>query len=172
VHKEKEFYAKAVEELKEAADALNQTMRHLEREEKERALPGGLAEMKGALPVPVKGKVLSGVTLSRGNPLIHRKGVYIHSAPGEEVKSVFGGRVEFSGWFKGYGQLMIVKHGSRYFTVFAHLDERAKEKGDMVSGGEVLGIVGNAGGEVGPGVYFEIRKGRQQLDPRTWLAIE
>ena len=116
--------------------------------------------------------MLSGVKLSRANPLMHIKGVYINSAPGERVRAVFGGRVEFSGWFKGYGQLMIVKHESHYFTIFAHLDERAKEKRDMVSGGEVLGIVGNPGWDVGPGVYFEIRKGRQQLDPRTWLAIE
>jgi septal ring factor EnvC (AmiA/AmiB activator) len=147
-------------------------MTYLEGEEKERVLPKGFAEMKGWLPMPVKGKILSGVRLSRANPTMQRKGVYINSAPGEQVKSVFGGRVEFSDWFKGYGQLMIVKHNSEYFTIFAHLDKRAKEKGDMVSSGEVLGIVGNPGWEAGPGVYFEIRKGRQQLDPKTWLAIE
>ncbi|GAH39213.1 unnamed protein product, partial [marine sediment metagenome] len=49
VHREKEFYAKAVEELKEAAQALNQTMMHLEMEEGERHLPKGFAEMKGKL---------------------------------------------------------------------------------------------------------------------------
>ena len=122
--------------------------------------------------MPVKGAVVSGKYLSGADPLMHRKGVYIKSSPGEKVRSVFSGRVDFSGWFKGYGQLLIINHGSRYFTILAHLDERKKKRGENVSAGEAVGLVGDPGWQAGPGVYFEIRRGRTQLDPKTWLTIE
>jgi len=172
VHREKEFYAKAVEELRGATQALNQTVMYLEKEDKQESLPRGFAEMKGRVPLPLQGRILRGAQLVKSNPFMHRKGVYITGCSREEVRSVFPGRVDFSGWFKGYGQLMIINHGSHYFTVIAHLDERLKEKGEMVSGGEAVGLVGNPGWDAGPGVYFEIRKGREQLDPGTWLKIE
>ncbi len=172
VHREKEFYAKAVEELRGATQALNHTVMYLEKEDRQEPLPGGFAEMKGKIPLPLHGKILRGAQLVKSNPFMHRKGIYITGCVREEVRSVFPGRVDFSGWFKGYGQLMIINHGSHYFTVFAHLDETIKQKGEMVSGGEAVGLVGNPGWDAGPGVYFEIRKGREQLDPRAWLKIE
>jgi len=172
VHREKEFYAKAVEELRGATQSLNHTVMYLEEEDKQESLPRGFVEMKGKVPLPLQGRILRGAQLVKSNPFMHRKGIYITGCSREEVRSVFPGRVDFSGWFKGYGQLMIINHGSHYFTIFAHLDERLKQKGEMVSGGEAVGLVGNPGWDAGPGVYFEIRKGREQLDPRTWLKIE
>jgi len=169
VHREKEFYAKAVKELKEASQALNQTMRHLETGEKERHLPKGFAEMKGRLPLPLKGEIIGDVEQFGSNPFMHRKGIYIKGPPMEEIRSVFPGRVEYSGWFKGYGQLIIINHGSHYFSVYAHLEERIMEKGEMVSGGEAVGLAGDPGWHVGAGVYFEIRKGGDYLDPKQWL---
>ncbi len=172
VHREKEFYAKAVEELKGAAQALNQTMMHLEMEERERSLKKGFAKMKGKLPLPLKGKILRDVKQFGSTPFMHKKGIYIKGSPKEEIRSVFPGRIDYSGWFKGYGQLMIINHGSHYFTIFAHLEERIKEKGEMVSGGEVVGLVGDPGWHVGPGIYFEIRKGGNYLDPEKWLKMD
>jgi septal ring factor EnvC (AmiA/AmiB activator) len=169
VHREKEFYEKAVKELREAARALNQAMRHLETEERERHLPKGFAEMKGRLPVPLEGEIVRDVERFRSNPFMHRKGIYIKGSSRAEIRSVFPGRVDYSGWFKGYGQLIIINHGSHYFTVYAHLDERIMEKGEMVSGGEAVGLVGDPGWHMGAGVYFEIRKGGDYLDPKQWL---
>ena len=172
VHREKEFYKKAVKELKEAAQSLSETMMHLEMEERERHLGKRFAEMKGKLLIPLKGEVLRDVKQFRSNPFIHRKGIYIKGSPGEEVRSIFPGTVDYSGWFKGYGQLMIINHGSQYFSVYARLEERIKEKGETVSGGETVGLVGDLGLRVGPGVYFEIRKGKSHLDPKKWLKID
>jgi septal ring factor EnvC (AmiA/AmiB activator) len=170
-HREKEFYTKAVKELKEAAQALNETVMYLEMEEKERPLPKGFAEMKGKLTLPLNGKIHKGVKQFGSNLFKHRNGIYIKGSPREEIRSVFPGRVDYSGWFKGYGQLMIINHGSHYFTVYARLEERLKERGEMVSDGEVVGLAGDLGWDVGPGVYFEIRKGRGHLDPKRWLKI-
>jgi len=168
-HREKEFYEKAVKELKEATRALSETMMYLETKENERTLPQRFATMKGKLPFPLKGKILKDVKKFGFSPFMHRKGVYITGSPGEAVRSVFPGRIDYSGWFKGYGQLLIIDHGCHYFTVFAHLEERVKEKGEMVSEGEVVGLVGDPGWQVGPGVYFEIRKEGNHLDPKRWL---
>ena len=170
--REKEFYAKAVKELKQAAHALNQTMIQLETEEKQQFPLKGLAHMKGELPLPLKGEVIRNLHKSGSNPFMHKKGVYITGSAGEEVRSVFPGRVDYSGWFKGYGQLMVVNHGAHYFTLFAHLQERAKEKGEMISEGEPVGIAGDPGWNLGPGVYFEIRKGGEHLDPEKWLKVK
>jgi len=169
VHREKEFYGTAIKELRGAAQALSEAVVCLESQEREEFLTKGFAEMKGRLSMPLTGKIVRDVKLVRSNPFMHRKGVYITGSPGEEVRAVFPGRVDFSGWFKGYGQLIIVNHGSHYFTIFAHLDERMKETGDMVEADEPLGLVGNPGWEAGPGVYFEIRKGSEHLDPNAWL---
>ena len=168
-HREKEFYAKAVKELKEATRALSETMMHLETRKKKSMAPESFAKMKGKLPLPLKGKILRDVKQFGFNPFMHRRGVYITGSPGEAVRSVFPGRIDYSGWFKGYGQLLIIDHGHHYFTVFAHLEEIAKKKGEAVSGGEVIGVVGDPGWQVGPGVYFEIRKGGNHLDSKRWL---
>jgi septal ring factor EnvC (AmiA/AmiB activator) len=169
VHREKEFYGTAIKELRGAAQALSEAVVCLESQERQELLTKGFAEMKGRLSLPVTGKILRDMKLVRSNPFMHRKGVYITGSPGEEVRAVFPGRVDYSGWFKGYGQLIIVNHGSHYFTIFAHLDERMRETGDMVKADEPLGLVGNPGWEAGPGVYFEIRKGSEHLDPNAWL---
>ena len=169
VHREKEFYGTAIKELRGAAQALSETVVCLESEERQELLTEGFAEMEGRLSMPVTGKIVRDVKLVRSNPFMHRKGVYISGSPGEEVRAVFPGRVDFSGWFKGYGQLIIVNHGSHYFTIVAHLDERMRETGDMVQADEPLGLVGNPGWEAGPGVYFEIRRGSEHLDPNAWL---
>ena len=168
-HREKEFYAKAVKELKEATRALSDTMMHLETKEKEGMVSESFAKMKGKLPLPLKGKILRDVKQFGFNPFMHRKGIYITGSQGEAVRSVFPGRIDYSGWFKGYGQLLIIDHGYHYFTVFAHLEEIVKKKGEAVSGGEVIGVAGDPGWQVGPGVYFEIRKGGNHLDPKRWL---
>jgi len=168
-HREKEFYAKAVKELKEATRALSETMMHLETNEKESMVPESFAKMKGKLPLPLKGKILGDVKKFGFIPFMHRKGIYITGSQGEAVRSVFPGRIDYSGWFKGYGQLLIIDHGYHYFTVFAHLEEIVKKKGEAVSGGEVIGVAGDPGWQVGPGVYFEIRKGGNHLDPKRWL---
>ncbi len=172
VHREKVFHEKAIEELKDAARDLNNTMMGLKEAGKGGVLPGGFDRMKGELPLPLNGEPVTDLEKSGSSLFIHRKGLFLKGSPGDEVRSVYSGRVDYSGWFKGYGQLMIINHGSHYFTVFAHLDERFKEKGDAVYQGERVGTVGNTGLNEEPWVYLEIRKGGNQLDPKKWFKID
>jgi septal ring factor EnvC (AmiA/AmiB activator) len=99
------------------------------------------------------------------------KGVFIEGKAGAPVMAVFPGRVDFSGWLKGYGQIIIINHGSRHFSVSAHLAQRDKEEGEMVDEGEVIGYLGEPESAVKPRLYFEIREGGSNLDPLKWLKV-
>ena len=108
--------------------------------------------------------------MGKGGVKTH-KGFYIEGPPGAKVKSIFPGRVDYSGWLKGYGQIIVINHGSRFFTVFAHLEQRLTSEGEMVGKGEVIGLLGQTGSMEGPRLYFEMRKGGRQLDPLKWLKV-
>jgi len=169
-HKEKEFYEKAIKELKEASNRLNQKILGLGEKEDKASLKT-FEEMKGKLPMPLMGKILNYSATQNREPFIHRKGIYIKGAFGDTIQSIFPGKVVFSDWFKGYGQMIIINHGSRYFTMFAHLGDIKKGVGEMVSEGEILGNAGDTGLNLGPGLYFEIRRGGVCLDPKKWLKL-
>jgi len=107
-----------------------------------------------------------------GERTLHiRKGIYIGGPLGSEIKAVFPGRVDFSGQLKGYGQVIIINHGSRFFTISAHLLQRNKEEGDMIEEGDVIGLLGQSGSLSGPRLYFEVRKAGKNLDPIKWLKV-
>lgn len=168
-HKEKEFYETAVKELEAAAESLKETVLGLERrEEKRDPLPIGFGGSKGRLPLPVKGRVIksSGSGRARGQS---QKGIIVEGPPQSEVKAVFPGRVDFSGSLRGYGQVVIVNHGSRFFTISAQLSRRDKQEGDAVQEGDVIGFLGQAGREGRARLYFEIRKGGDCVNTAEWV---
>jgi septal ring factor EnvC (AmiA/AmiB activator) len=99
-----------------------------------------------------------------------QRGLDIRAAEGSRVRAVHGGRVAHSGWFKGYGNLVILDHGQGLFSLYAHLGELGRAQGDEVSRGEALGTVGDTGSLKGPYLYFELRDGQTPLDPARWLA--
>ena len=172
IHKEKEFYETAVKELQAAARNLKDTISHLEENRsKKSSLPTGFGNSKGRLPLPLPGKIVRDVNTMGDGRFDSQKGVYIRGDFGEEVRAVFPGRVDFSGQLKGYGQVIIINHGSRFFTISAYLLQRNKTKGDMVARGEVIGQVGETGLVTGPALYFEIREGETNLDPLKWLKV-
>ena len=169
VHREKEFYATAVRELESAAKELKQAFQTIEKRPVYKAAPEGrLEDSKGRLPFPMEGRVMASSKLSASTGLQGSKGILITGSSDSEVKAVFPGRVDFSGKLKGYGNVVIISHGSRYFSISGHLSERTKKEGEMVKGGETIGWVrGNKSSE--PWLYFEMRKGEAHLDALKWL---
>ena len=172
IHREKEFYETAVRELESAAQNLRETLLNLERDQhKKELLPSGFAELKGKLPLPLKGKVFRDKRKLGGKTKNTHKGIYISGPFGGDIKAVFQGRVDFSGQLKGYGQVIVINHGSRFFSISAYLLQRDKEVGEIVAKGEVIGQVGETGLLTGPALYFEIRKGETNLNPLKWLKV-
>lgn len=167
-HKEKEFYETGVKELELAAQKLKETISRIEkRDEKRTEVPSDFASSRGKLPMPLQGRILKEEPLSQGG----LKGITLEGRPGAEVKAVYAGRVDFSGSLKGYGEIIVINHGSRYFTVSAQLAQRKREEGDMVKAGEVIGFLGKSPSPRDARLYFEIRKGGATLDPLRWLKV-
>ena len=172
IHKEKEFYEKAVKELQLAAQNLKLTLLGLDKKQKKKeVLPAGFARLKGKLPLPFKGKIRRNNVALGGKSIDAHKGVYIMGPSDAEVKAIYPGRVDYSGLLKGYGQMVVINHGSRFFTVSAYLAKRTPKAGDMVKQGEVIGHSGQTGFLEGPAIYFEMRRAGTNLDPLKWLKV-
>ncbi len=160
---------RAATELREAAARLEKALADLTAAGG--ALPGtGL--VKGRLPFPVEGAVRYGfgrtVDPEFGTQVL-RNGIQFEARRGSPVRAVGDGRVLFAGWFRGYGQIVILDHGARSVTVSGYLDELSVQAGDDVSRGDPVGTVGDTGSLSGPGLYFELRHEGKPVDPRAWL---
>ena len=171
-HKEKEFYQTAIKELEAGAENLKNTLLDLGKTPgtyRENNGTSTFVEEKGRLPLPLEGRVLQGKQVLGVSAGRIRRGVYIESKSDREVRCIFPGRVAFSGRLKGYGQMVIVNHGSRFFTIFAELNQRMKKKGDRVASGDVIGLVGSEDHSGLTRLYFEIRHGEAILNTAKWL---
>ena len=66
-------------------------------------------------------------------------------AEGTRLAAVYAGHVVYTGWFQGYGNLIIVDHGNEYYTLYAHVAEIQVKEGDDVRQGQRIGTVGDTG---------------------------
>lgn len=170
IHKEKEFYETAVKELRLAAKNLKQALVKIEKKDAYKILRSSrFSDSKGKLPFPLKGRIIKTDKLSGSKNKQLNKGIFIEGVSDSKVKAVFSGRVDFSGRLKGYGEVIIINHGSRFFTISAHISSRKKQEGDVVEKGEVIGFVKHIGPSKEYRLYFEIRKAGKSLDPLQWL---
>ncbi len=169
VHGEKEFYETSVEELETAVGNLKQALNSMGGQNSYDIDPSlSFEDCKGRLPLPIRGKMIHNRE-KMGAAFSGTKGVVIQADGDRAVRSVFRGEVAYSGHLKGYGEVVIVNHGGRFFTVSAHLSKREKAKGDQVQGGDILGWVAENGSTKGASVYFEVRKADKKLNPTAWL---
>jgi len=126
-----------------------------------------IEQTRGELPWPVQGSIVSAFHEDAG---VHRNGLLIQAAAGTPVRAVHAGRVVFADWMRGFGNLLIVDHGDRVMTLYAHLQHFTAPVGAAVSRGDTLGAVGDSGGQPRPGLYFEVRRGGDPIDPRRWIV--
>ncbi len=122
---------------------------------------------RGDLPWPAQGSVTS--TFGRGDG-VHRNGLVIRAREGTPVEAIHAGRVVFADWMRGFGNLLILDHGDGVMTLHAHLQRFAVDVGQAVSAGETLGAVGASGGQSSAGLYFEVRRDGEPIDPSRWIA--
>jgi septal ring factor EnvC (AmiA/AmiB activator) len=142
------------------------------KETPNKTLPETFTTRKGLLKLPVKGKIKNSFGAYRNAKFKtknFRSGIDIRADRGEPVHAVYPGRVLYSSWFKGYGNMLIIDHGGHYYTVYAHVDEIFKQKGEAVEDNEVIATVGDTGSMEGPGLYFEVRYHGKPLDPAKWI---
>ena len=135
-------------------------------------LYGDFGKNRGRLPWPVSGRVARGFG-SQVNPRFGTKtfnsGVDIAATFGTPIAAVAKGRVEYVNWLEGYGKCAIINHGGGFYTLYANASEILVTVGKDVAAGETIGKVGDTGSTMGTALHFEIRKGREALNPLDWF---
>ena len=99
----------------------------------------------------------------------HHHGVDISAPIGAPITAALDGTVEFAGWLRGYGRLVILDHGAGLTTYYGHASQLLVKVGDRVQRGQFVARVGTTGNVTGPNVHFEVRRNKVPLDPLTFL---
>jgi len=148
---------------------LAQKAREDERKAAAEASSGNAGLQRGA-PWPVRGSVQGRFGTPRPDTGDVWRGILIRAGNGTPVKAVGSGSVVYASWIQGFGNLIIVDHQNGYLSVYGYNQSLSKRVGDRVRIGETIARVGATGGQVDPGLYFEIRQGSTPVDPMSWLA--
>lgn len=158
---------------------LEEKARRLERLVDVLAKQSGVAQaaadirgVQGALAWPVQGKIVERFGKQRNakfSTVTMNNGLKIAATPGSAVRAVFPGTVLFSQWFKGYGNLIILDHGNRVFSLYGNLKSPSVAPGDHIGAGQTIAGVGEAEDGQSGFLYFEIRNDNKPEDPQKWL---
>lgn len=129
------------------------------------------AQLQGKMRFPVRGELVGRFGAPRAQGGTRWRGVFIRAGSGQDVLAVAPGEVVFADWLRGYGNLIIVDHGSEYMTIYGHNDALLREVGDRIAGGAAIASVGASGSVQESGLYFEIRHRGQPVDPMKWVRL-
>jgi len=127
---------------------------------------------KGNLPPPVDGVLVTLFQQEKENKLgvMHQSmGIELQAPDGVKITAVSDGEVIYAGYLRGYGNTVIIHHGFQFYTVTSRIEKILVKKGQQVKAEEQIGIMGSTATLFDEGLYFEIRHGRQSLDPLLWL---
>ena len=137
--------------------------------------PEGKSMQKIFLRTPVKfSRISSRFTKARFHPVLKRtrahKGVDYAAGRGTPVRATAAGRVIHAGRKGGYGNAVIISHGSTYSTLYAHLSSysRGIAKGSKIKQGQTIGRVGSTGLASGPHLHYEFRINGKHVNPLTF----
>ncbi|MDZ4723702.1 MAG: peptidoglycan DD-metalloendopeptidase family protein [candidate division Zixibacteria bacterium] len=157
--------------LTQAAEEMESIISRLEAERKKKeSNPSIFASLQGNLQSPFPGTVVVPFGPSQDKTTKLRSfspGITIQGKPSSPVMSVADGSVAYSGNLRGYGIFVIINHDDQYYTTYAGLGEALVAKDQIVRARMVVGKSASDGL-----VKFELRKGRDALDPVTWILIE
>jgi murein DD-endopeptidase MepM/ murein hydrolase activator NlpD len=152
--------------------ALDDKMSQLERKMKAYE---SIMRDRGFTPTvwPVVGKLESGFG-GRSNPFGGRSyefhsGQDIDATTGDPVVAGASGKVSFTGWQNGYGQLVVIDHGGGLTTRYGHLSHIDVAQGQTVARSEFIGRVGSTGRSTGPHLHYEVRINDEPVNPLQYL---
>ena len=111
-----------------------------------------------ATQVPLRGK-------------LGRTGITLTVSEGTPVIAIASGKIVYQGWVRGYGKLLLIDHGHRFHSLYAHLSRFGQKLGEMVWAEQVIALSGSTGILGKAGLYFEIRHNTRSLKPEEWLKL-
>jgi len=163
VRRQKAEHRKWIMELEARARELQLFIEELGTEMRERGVSGlNFKYHKGRLSLPVPGNII---------PEKRGRAVIIEAPEDSPIRAVFSGRVVYSGWFDGYGNIIILDHGDKYYSISGYASRVLKKVNEQVVEGEVIALVGDTSSIRGPCLYFEIRHKGKPEDPLEWLFM-
>ena len=175
----------ALNERKKAAQQMASIISRLERErvariaelelrrkEMELVDSAPFTELKGKLPWPIDGKVISRFGTYH-NPVLktvtENTGIDIRGSEGTEVRSIYDGIVTTVTYIRGYGNTVILDHGDSFYSVYTHVTEVEVEENSYVNARDIIAHVGDSGSLEGAKLHFEIWGNKDKLNPELWL---
>ncbi len=158
-------------ELKERSHAIKGLVDSLEQQKSRAFTPkGSFASLKGSLNWPSSGALRSGFGVHKHKQFgsqVKTNGLEIVAMPGTSIRAIWQGKVVFAAPFKGYGNMLILDHGEKYYSLYANVAQLKHQTGDIVKAQD---IIATAGFEEADNYYFEIRHRGTPLNPTQWLA--
>jgi murein DD-endopeptidase MepM/ murein hydrolase activator NlpD len=120
---------------------------------------------------PIQGKIISRFGAKNGGQ--HNDGINIAAKEGAKVYAADSGTVAYAGnELKGFGNLLLIRHTDGWITAYAHNEKLLVKKGDKVTRGQPIALVGATGNVDSPQLHFEIRRGSDPVDPLQHLASQ
>ncbi|WP_457681679.1 peptidoglycan DD-metalloendopeptidase family protein [Thermovibrio sp.] len=123
---------------------------------------------------PTEGRITSDFGLRR-NPITgaleFHLGVDIANRWGTPVRATGAGKVVRAGWCGLLGNCVEIDHGNGYRTFYGHLAKVLVHKGDFVSRGMIIGIMGSSGRSTGPHLHYSIKFKNKDIDPKPFLEV-
>jgi septal ring factor EnvC (AmiA/AmiB activator) len=165
----RDLNAQLTGELQDAQQKLRATLAQLASGQPAAAASLPMRPFQGALPWPAEGAVV----LRFGRPrapgaAAPPSGIEFSLPEGARVHAVYDGTVAYADPFSGFGNLVIVDHGDRCYSLYGHLSSVAVKKGDRVDQGGTVGLAGRSPSG-NPSLYFELRIDGKPVDPLQWL---
>ncbi len=125
--------------------------------------------LKGKLVLPVSGEVSNRYGERRAESNLPWTGWFVRAPARQPVLAVAAGRVVYADWLRGFGNLLIIDHGQGFMSLYGNNETLYKQVGDSISTGDIVAGVGNSGGNVDSGLYFELRYKGSPFNPDTWI---
>ncbi len=174
INQDKKTHLKTLDELKIRAEQLQKLINQLIREKTDlpfTVIP--LYEKKGSLQWPVRGKVVTTFGIERHptfKTVTENNGIEISADRNSIILAIHPGKVVYADYFQGfYGNLIILDHGLAYYSMYGHCSDFMVQKGDIVSAGQPIAVIGDTGSLKGNALYFQINFKTDPLNPLQWL---
>ena len=162
-----------IKKLYSDKDAMKKREEELARQraQQNNEITGNFTKMKGKLPWPVNGTIVSKFGLEKDaktGVVIENVGINIAVGNNNEVKSVLDGVISTITYIRGHGKVIIIDHGGGFSTVYAKVDNIKINENDYVQMGTTIATISkenNGNAEL----HFEVWGNQKKLDPQIWL---
>jgi murein DD-endopeptidase MepM/ murein hydrolase activator NlpD len=164
------FYEQAERQLASESHRLETQI--VEMESSSRRTRKGMSVGSGRMGMPIVAQVTSPFGW-RTHPIFgvrrFHTGVDLAGPNHSAIRAADSGNVLYTGWYGGYGKVVIISHGNGKATLYAHLCKIAANAGDNVSKGDIIGYEGTTGFSTGPHLHFEVRENGIPNNPLNYL---